>query len=105
MEELDENETTRLDKYFEAQVFPILTPLAVDAGHPFPFLSNLRLNLMVVFKEANNANAPQPHAFVEVPSIVPRLVPVNLEKAGTPFHFARRLDTETHSDIVPWHAN
>jgi polyphosphate kinase len=40
---------------------------------------------MVVFKEANNANAPQPHAFVEVPSIVPRLVPVNVEKAGHHF--------------------
>lgn len=85
IEELDGSETARLDKYFEAQVFPILTPLAVDAGHPFPFLSNLRLNLMVVFKEANNANAPQPHAFVEVPSIVPRLVPVNVEKAGHHF--------------------
>ena len=68
---------TRLNKYFEVQVFPILTPLALDAGHPFPFLSNLRLNLMVVFKESGNANAPQPHAFVEVPSVVPRLVPVN----------------------------
>jgi polyphosphate kinase len=85
IEELDENESARLDKYFEVQVFPILTPLAVDAGHPFPFLSNLRLNLMVVFKESNNTNAPQPHAFVEVPSIVPRLVPVNTDKPGHHF--------------------
>jgi len=49
IEELDGSETARLDKYFEAQVFPILTPLAVDAGHPFPFLSNLRFEFMVVF--------------------------------------------------------
>ena len=85
IDELDENETARLNKYFEVQVFPILTPLALDAGHPFPFLSNLRLNLMVVFKEAGNINAPQPHAFVEVPSVVPRLVPVNTDKSG--YHF------------------
>lgn len=83
IDDLDEAETARLDKYFEAQVFPILTPLAVDAGHPFPFLNNLRLNLMVVFKESNSINAPQPHAFVEVPSIVPRLVPINTDKSGT----------------------
>ena len=85
VEELDNAESARLDKYFEGQVFPVLTPLAVDAGHPFPFLSNLRLNLMVVFKEAAAPNVPQPHAFVEVPSVIPRLVPVNLESAG--FHF------------------
>ncbi len=85
IEELDENETDRLNKYFEVQVFPILTPLALDAGHPFPFLSNLRLNLMVIFKETGNANAPQPHAFVEVPSVVPRLVPVNPDRPGHHF--------------------
>ena len=85
IDELDENETDRLNKYFEVQVFPILTPLALDAGHPFPFLSNLRLNLMVVFKESGNTNAPQPHAFVEVPSVVPRLVPVNTDKPGHHF--------------------
>ena len=40
---------------------------------------------MVVFKEAGNANAPQPHAFVEVPSIVPRLVPINSDNPGHHF--------------------
>ena len=77
IEELDKKETKRLDDYFEEQVFPILTPLAVDAGHPFPFLGNLRLNLLVVFKEASGIKMPQAYAFVEVPSILPRLVPVS----------------------------
>ena len=78
-------ESKRLDEYFEAQVFPILTPLAVDAGHPFPFLGNLRLNLMVVFKEASGIKVPQAYAFVEVPSVLPRLVPVNVETEGHHF--------------------
>jgi polyphosphate kinase len=101
MEELDENETKRLDKYFEVQVFPVLTPLAVDAGHPFPFLSNLRLNLMVIFKESNNVNAPQPHAFVEVPSIVPRLVVVNQDKPGHHFILLEELVRKHIQGLFP----
>jgi polyphosphate kinase len=85
IDELDKKERKRLEEYFEAQVFPILTPLAVDAGHPFPFLANLRLNLMAVFKEASGIKMPQAYAFVEVPSILPRLVPVNAEMEG--YHF------------------
>jgi polyphosphate kinase len=85
IQDLDNKETRRLDDYFEGQVFPILTPLAVDAGHPFPFLGNLRLNLMVVFKEASGIKMPQAYAFVEVPSILPRLVRVNAEPDG--YHF------------------
>jgi polyphosphate kinase len=82
LDELAKEESERLDEYFEREVFPILTPLAVDAGHPFPFLGNLRLNLMVVFKEASGIKVPQAYAFVEVPSILPRLIPVNKEMPG-----------------------
>jgi polyphosphate kinase len=85
IDELDKKERKRLEEYFEAQVFPVLTPLAVDAGHPFPFLPNFRLNLMVVFKEASGIKVPQAYAFVEVPSILARLVPVNAETKG--YHF------------------
>ena len=85
LDELDKKESERLDEYFEVQVFPILTPLAVDAGHPFPFLGNLRLNLMVVFKEVSGIKVPQAYAFVEVPSVLPRLIPVNAEMPGHHF--------------------
>jgi polyphosphate kinase len=91
LDELDKKETKRLDEYFEVQVFPILTPLAVDAGHPFPFLGNLRLNLMVVFKEASGIKVPQAYAFVEVPSILPRLIPVNAEAPGHHFVLLEEL--------------
>ncbi len=82
---LDRKEIRRLDDYFEEQVFPVLTPLAVDGGHPFPFLGNLRLNLLVVFKEGSGIKVPQAYAFVEVPSVLARLIPVGLEKGQ--FHF------------------
>jgi polyphosphate kinase len=91
LDELDKKESKRLDEYFEVQVFPILTPLAVDAGHPFPFLGNLRLNLMVVFKEASGIKVPQAYAFVEVPSILPRLIPVNVEAPGHHFILLEEL--------------
>ena len=86
LDELDGNEQKRLSLYFEEQVFPILTPFAVDAGHPFPFLGNLRLNIMVVFREPSKAKITKAYAFVEVPSVVPRLIPVQAsDKKG--YHF------------------
>jgi polyphosphate kinase len=60
-------------RYFRRSVFPVLTPLAVDPGHPFPFLSNLSLSLAV------EARDPETHerrfARVKVPEILPRFVP------------------------------
>ena len=47
MEELTPEEMQRVDQFFESQVFPVLTPLAVDPGHPFPYISNLSLSLAV----------------------------------------------------------
>ncbi|HVN94949.1 MAG TPA: polyphosphate kinase 1 [Syntrophorhabdaceae bacterium] len=85
IDELDKRQRKRLDKYFEEQVFPILTPLAVDAGHPFPFLTNLRLNLMVIFKETGDSKIPQAYAFVEVPSVLARLIGIDQDTRG--YHF------------------
>jgi polyphosphate kinase len=101
LDELDKKEMKRLDDYFEVQVFPILTPLAVDAGHPFPFLGNLRLNLLVVFKEASGIKVPQAYAFVEVPSILPRLVPAMLETEGHHFILLEDLIREHIQRLFP----
>lgn len=98
---LDKKEKKRLEEYFEAQVFPVLTPLAVDAGHPFPFLANLRLNLMVVFEEPTSIKMPQPFAFVEVPSILPRLIPVHQEMAGYHFVLLEDLMREHIQSLFP----
>ena len=101
IDELDKKERKRLEEYFELQVFPILTPLAVDAGHPFPFLANLRLNLMAVFKEASGIKVPQAYAFVEVPSILPRLVPVNEDMEGYHFILLEDLIREHIQSLFP----
>jgi polyphosphate kinase len=101
IDELEKKERRRLEEYFEQQVFPILTPLAVDAGHPFPFLANLRLNLMAVFKEASGIKVPQAYAFVEVPPILPRLVPVSAETGGVHFVLLEDLIREHIQRLFP----
>src|SRR6185312_7173383 len=51
LDELTAEEWQRLDEYFETQVYPVLTPLAVDPGHPFPYISNLSLSLAVEIRD------------------------------------------------------
>jgi polyphosphate kinase len=75
-----------LTDYFEAQVFPVLTPLAFDPGHPFPFISNLSMNLAVRVRHGGRAK----FARVKVPAMLPRLValPAGLaQQPGTTFAF------------------
>lgn len=61
-----------LTHYFEEHLFPVLTPLAVDPGHPFPYISNLSLNLAVV---VNNPHTQTTHvARVKVPRVLPRFI-------------------------------
>lgn len=102
LDELGADESDRLRTYFEEEVFPILTPFAVDAGHPFPFLGNLRLNIMVVFKEPNKAKIPKAYAFVEVPSVVPRLIPVKVnDKKGHHFILLEALVRQHIQRLFP----
>ncbi|MBC8102579.1 MAG: polyphosphate kinase 1 [Cytophagales bacterium] len=61
-----------LADYFENEIFPILTPLAVDPGHPFPHISNLSLNMAVVIRDP--VNGEQQFARMKVPGVLPRLV-------------------------------
>jgi polyphosphate kinase len=81
MDELTPTQRATLDDYFEAEVSPVLTPLGVDPAHPFPFLSNLSLYLVVVPKDHRGAADGEIPSigFVEVPPIVPRLIPVQMD--------------------------
>ncbi len=71
--DLPREERSRLDAYFHSNVFPVLTPLAVDPGHPFPYISNLSLSLAVVLR---GADGEERFARVKVPKILPRWVPL-----------------------------
>jgi len=69
---LSEPEHDALHEYFTNQVFPVLTPLAVDPAHPFPYISGLSLNLAVVLR--NPKTDSEHFARVKVPSLLPRFV-------------------------------
>ena len=80
---LSDRERRALNGYFLENVFPVLTPQAVDPSHPFPYISNLSLNLGVMLEAAERPEAETPapggeprFARVKVPPIVPRLVPI-----------------------------
>ena len=63
-----------LDAYFAEDIFPVLTPLAVDPGHPFPYISNLSLSLAVAVRDVSSGD--RHFARVKVPGVLPRLVPL-----------------------------
>ena len=69
-ETLSDADQRRLNVVFEEQVFPVLTPLAVDPGHPFPYISNLSLNLAVAVREPDDNETR--FARIKVPSVIPR---------------------------------
>jgi polyphosphate kinase len=72
--DLDEDDRAYLAGVFRDRIFPVLTPLAVDPAHPFPYISNLSLNLAVMVKD------PPKHqlrfARVKVPPLLPRFIPL-----------------------------
>ena len=78
---LNEAEKQTLHDYYMNQVFPVLTPLAVDPAHPFPYISGLSLNLAVVLR--NPKTQGEHFARVKVPPLLPRFVEVPGE--GTRF--------------------
>ncbi|BAZ91105.1 polyphosphate kinase [Raphidiopsis curvata NIES-932] len=86
--DMNQQQKFYLDEYFKEQIFPVLTPLAVDPSHPFPYISNLSLNLAVVVK--NPETEEEYFARVKVPKVLPRFIPLPSELAshnGNPIHW------------------
>ncbi|HEY9850666.1 MAG TPA: polyphosphate kinase 1 [Leptolyngbyaceae cyanobacterium] len=79
--DLHQEQRTYLQNYFEEQIFPVLTPLAVDPGHPFPYISNLSLNLAVVIQDPETGE--EFFARVKVPKVLPRFLPLPEELRGS----------------------
>lgn len=73
LEELGPQQKTAIDDYFCREVYPILTPLAIDQGRPFPHISNLSLNIGAV---VGNGDGQERFARIKVPGTLPQLLPV-----------------------------
>lgn len=74
-DKLTSSEQERLSRYYRQQVFPVLTPLAVDPAHPFPYISGGSINLAVIVE--NPASGKSHFARVKIPGNLPRLVPLD----------------------------
>src|SRR3954465_8488345 len=83
--QLEEAERERLSTYFHEQVFPVLTPLAVDPAHPFPFVSGLSLNLAITVRQPEDGT--QHFARIKVPDNVDRFVELGPREGGAAIRF------------------
>jgi polyphosphate kinase len=73
--DLDADERARLTDYFESRIFPVLTPLAVDPGHPFPYISNLAMSIAA--HVADPETGERRFVRLKVPDVFPRLIPLD----------------------------
>ena len=89
---LDRETRDRMHHYFRTTVFPVLTPLAVDPGHPFPFVSNLSLSLAVEVRDPDSQE--RKFARVKVPEGLPRFVPLDTADKRASLSSARFLPLE-----------
>lgn len=93
-----------LIRFFEDRIFPVLTPLAVDPAHPFPYISNLALNLAAMV--SNPDTGERRFARVKVPTVFPRLValPDGVRFVPVEQIIANQLHTLFHGMVVEEHA-
>ncbi len=85
-----------LEAYYQEMVFPVLTPMAVDAARPFPFLANKTLNIAV---ELRNKKGEQRVAFVQVPSVLPRFISLVEQEGKRSYVFLEDLIMEHCQDL------
>ncbi len=91
---LTEVQAKKADDYFREVVYPVLTPLALDPGHPFPHISNLSLNLAIVIKDKKGN---EKFARLKVPDTLARLLPIKRSSGGV-----RKDGTIPHHHYFVW---
>lgn len=90
-DEVSEADRERLSWYFRNRVYPVLTPLAVDPSHPFPYISGLPLNIAVLLR--NPVSGKRHFARVKVPETLPRVISIDTAgREGRPETYVRRPD-------------
>lgn len=81
-EDLDEEQKKFVDRYFRENVYPVLTPMAVDSSRPFPLIRNKSLNIGAILKKKNDKKAEEEFATVQVPAVLPRIIRLPDDKDG-----------------------
>ncbi|WIF98769.1 MULTISPECIES: RNA degradosome polyphosphate kinase [Pontibacillus] len=84
MDELSTMQLDAMEQYFDEQVFPVLTPMAVDAYRPFPMLLNKSINIAVVLEDTFDEEEPaEKTAIVQVPAVLDRYIELEVDEEGT----------------------
>jgi polyphosphate kinase len=83
-DELTRNEKKWVEQYFEEQISPVLTPLAIDPAHPFPQLSNKALYILASIDDPETRIIEQMMAIVSIPRVLPRIIQVGATRRGKP---------------------
>ena len=91
---LTKTQKEKADKYFKDVIYPVLTPLALDTGHPFPHISNLSLNLAIVIRDKKGN---EKFARLKVPDTLPRLIPIKRSSGAE-----RKDGTIPHHHYFVW---
>jgi polyphosphate kinase len=92
--DLNATQLSNVKSYFDKVVFPVLTPLAFDPGHPFPHISNLSINLAVLIRDKHGRDH---FARIKVPSTLPRFVPIKRSSGGV-----RKDGTVPYNHYFTW---
>lgn len=98
-ENLNEKEKQQVKNYYIKNVFPVLTPLSVDPGHPFPFISNLSTSLGVTLKHPDREE--KLFARVKIPKVLPQWIRVENERGAHVYVSLLEIIRENLSDLFP----
>jgi len=99
-DELDEKEQSALDDHFDRNIFPVLTPIAIDPAHPFPHVRNKGINVGLIFEKRPQTAEPS-FGLVQVPASLPRLVRVPMEGTRRAFVQLEDLIIRHRQKIFP----